>query len=455
MAAMKVKDVEDGESILNLKTKEITGGYGGIELENKNDAWSISTGNISASNKNGISDGIVSNVYSGGKSDITAEDVKAEGMGTVTGISVNQGSTLIEGKTVAAGKGESTVKADSVTATATGNENVYGLNVKNGTVIIGEEPGVFGMVTVTGENGNAHGVKVRDGTVVVHGTGDTAISTTVLSEKNHVETDVYGIEALGESDVTVAGDVYVKARADAAIGVDASRNTSVTISKGNIVVDNESLDTSETGGIGISAYEAGERTVVNVKEGSVISKAGFNGGYGICANSDEGGVLSVAVAKDVTAVNGIGLELFGDGQGKKDILIEGTLSGDTAIMLDSEDSAKDTSLTVWKVESTGSNGIAAWSGNCFESADASEVISGAINYIVKTVQATPGLFPRPRRMDRPWKSIMTWKPRMRMIRFITKPGTATKSRKHTTVTPNSNRTKAGSSIRFPAAAGSC
>lgn len=32
MAAMKVKDVEDGESILNLKTKEITGGYGGDRI---------------------------------------------------------------------------------------------------------------------------------------------------------------------------------------------------------------------------------------------------------------------------------------------------------------------------------------------------------------------------------------------------------------------------------------
>ena len=312
-----------------------------------------------------------------GKLHVIAQDVFASGTDDVSGIAVNQSNDNSK---------DITIEVDSVTATTTGDKkDVYGLDVKNGTVTIGGDSDASGKITVTGENGNAHGVKVRDGTIVVHGDGDTAISTTVVSEEHHVNSDVYGIEALGESDVTVAGGVYVKAKAETAIGVDVSRNSSVTISKGNIIVDNESSDTY-TGGLAIITYEADEKATANVNEGSVISKAGSDGGYGILASSDEGGVVSVAVAKDVIAVNGIGLELFGDGKGKKDILIEGILSGDTAIMLDNEDSAKDTSLTVWKVESTGSNGIAAWGGNHDETSDATEVISGAINYIVKLAE---------------------------------------------------------------------
>ncbi len=270
---------------------------------------------------------VVSNVYNGGTADITVEDVtvSAEG-GNITGISVNQ-----DGGTA----GTTEVKADSV------------------------------KVTLTGAYGNtAYGVEVTDGTVVI---GDKESEGNVIDAEASGDSNyAYGVFAKGSSEVTVNGGIAAKSEESA--GLYAADNADVTVTTGSV-----SVEASSSGsGIVIRADQKNEKASVNVEDGSVESK-GTGNMNGLTVYTQNKGEAVARVAGDVTA-DGRGVQIQTYEGGKIDVLIEGTLSGSRAVGFVNYEAAENTTLTVWQAESTKYQDLVGAGTSNF---------TAAINYIVK------------------------------------------------------------------------
>ena len=159
-------------------------------------------------------------------------------------------------------------------------------------------------------------------------------------------------------------------------GISASSNSKgkniVTVAKGTVE--------SENIGINTHSVEGGQSTVA--VQGDI-----YGGEIGISTYSNNDGSSSTAIAhSDVKAGdNGTGLYLANstDATGMNNILVEGTVSGGTAITLyDGDTTASNSTVTVWAAESKGEGkGLVTMENSASE--DAIDAFTKAINYIVK------------------------------------------------------------------------
>lgn len=286
-----------------------------------------------------------------GNSNVTAYGkVTAEGTVNVTGISADS----------------STVKADSVSVNQTGNMgDVYGVYADNATVIIGADQKAAGGVTVKSKSDSY---------------------------------DQYGIYAEGNADVTVVkGNVDLSAKYGNAIYVQNGRSgavATVTVKEGNVAghdssqgikilsfnsgkgivaVENGTVE-SETQGINVMAASGGQNLVT--VQGDV---SGNEKGIYAYSNGNESSNTVIAQSDVKGGDNGTGLDLSARNGGVNHILVEGTLSGGTAITLENDDAAADSTVTVWAAESKGD----LVAGEIGVSTDTINAFTKAINYIVK------------------------------------------------------------------------
>ncbi len=379
-----------GEAILKTgDVKEITATATGVNIFN---AGKESTVTVTAQNTGAV----VSNVSKGGEVDITVDDVTVTSDAeSVTGVSINQDSGLD-------GDGTTTVKADSVSATTTDdNSTATGVKVKDGTVIIGGEEGASGDVSAEagGKCVNATAIDA-DGDSDVTASGNVDATVTGITG-NYASSETSGIKAVGNSNVTVSGNVTAatKVSGDGTLytyGINAGGNSNVTVS-GNVTATTEATDSlniindgiyargntkvvvsgsevkAQGKGIIAEGNLAGKKITVDIEKGSVTA-TGENSTGILLRNTDQG-EAAVRVAGDVQA-QGNGLNLLSIGGGNADILIEGTLSGETAIHIGVYDAAYHTTLTTWKAESTGKLVNAGRD-------DVEDSFTAAINYIVK------------------------------------------------------------------------
>ena len=100
--------------------------------------------------------------------------------------------------------------------------------------------------------------------------------------------------------------------------------------------------------LGVSVIASGQDAFVDMTAKEITATGEYAFGAGIQA--EDGAMACLAVSGDISGdMGGLGLD-GGKGGGSIDVLIEGTLSGDDAVVVFSEGLEDSVTLTVWKAE---------------------------------------------------------------------------------------------------------
>jgi hypothetical protein len=306
------------------------------------------------------------------KADITADTIKGSDgagividsnyaditidAGTITTTSINNTNAL----EIYNNNAETTITAGKITSEtgfAVSLNGIYGdsvINVSADEIIGKRGNGVFlsGAKSVT----NLTAKSISGGIIYDAGTG-TGKGTLVINASD----GVYGGLTVDTQSDTSNNDITI----NSAVIMESDEYVTGIISRGNdkTIVKANSVTATTTG-------DGKEAIGMKVEGGTVIIGANDNATGNVTAKAENG--------------ESIGLKLTGTEN--KDVVINGTLTGNTAILLDNDAYADNSDLTVWKMETSGE------AGGVLISGDDTGSFAKAINYIVKTVQAATGTF---------------------------------------------------------------
>ena len=299
--------------------------------------------------------------------DVNVSAEKDEGYtgGVVASSEGGEAVINVEGTVTVKGDGEYNSTTGAV-ATVGGEESVAEVTVGDGIVVdAGTDEGAYGYgvsvyadegtaaVTVTGDisvSGEyAQGISVnatKDGTAEISVTGDITAEAEELAQGVHAEN--YG----GTIDIDVNGDITSENHG--IVLIDTTYVSSLNKKDYPAFSQDEFLYTEEGGNGGGDLYcheEDGKKIYYNAYNGEV---------YQAWENvSHDPGTTSVTVVGDVTAEEtGVYMDLTND-KSKMDVIVDGTLSGETQSVLVSEDTVLDNlTLTVWEIKANDEGNVA-------------------------------------------------------------------------------------------------
>ena len=259
---------------------------------------------------------------------------------------------------------------------------------------------VTGKTDVTGLNVNTMGCSSEEAKNTALGNNNItiAVNGNIITESENHTTGVYALGDLENANIsiTVDGDV-------SATGTLLSSGIIANANDGSNIDINVNGDVTSIGenGYGLAVYASDDSTASLNIGGSITSD-----GTGILVsnwNEEEignGARIEIKVAEDVTGGNK-GLEISGSESEQTNIIIAGTLKGEKdAVVINSEETAENVSLTVWKIEPDQDGNVATVLGDWpvdeatgqpirdYEKGRprdeaASEAFAKTINYIIK------------------------------------------------------------------------
>ena len=309
--------------------------------------------NISATSSEGFATGIHT------RSDSESEDSDGDSVVSVT----TSGDVTVEGKMFASGIESSTYSSDTTDINigggiyVNGDNNATGINTTgngNTKITIGTNIDVdgfysngiyaYGNSTISvGNDINANGTMTQ-GLLLGTGSGETNI--TIANDINSVASgddyaSAYGISGhLGTGDVSVTVGGNVTAKGSLKDGNDSSSAEGITIWGSN------------GGNIDISV---GGNVVQDAENGRAIS---LTDSYNDSSNDTLAPVITVSVAKDVTASD-TAIDIT---KNRKDstigVTVGGTVTGDEhSIVIDEDTKTDNVNITVWKVDTSNNQPI--------------------------------------------------------------------------------------------------
>ena len=253
-------------------------------------------------------------------------------------------------------EGQGTIRAEDITVETTEWDDAIGARV-NATAPKAQATVKAGEIAATaGEYGFAYGAQIKaadDGTVAVIAEAVTATAT---------ESEAWGVSATATDggvatvQVTGQGGVQIECR-DIGFGVDLTARGTDAVIQAQVAGDIAVQSPSYTKGAYVTAYTGGETELVC--GGSVIAEG--DDAIGLDVGAMEGGAqATVTVAGDVVAAGtgAIGLNVYAFDTGAAEVLVEGTISGATAVRVWGAGTEEAATLTVWALEGeiTGTRG---------------------------------------------------------------------------------------------------
>jgi len=328
---------------------------------------------------------------------------------------------------VITGQGSSVAEVNGNVTVSGNEEDVYGVKASNDNPEITSEIDVFGNVTVTstdsqftyGADATAHEGSAKvvvSGKVDVTGEGEYNWAYGVNDEANGKNTEATvvvsgGIKVdAGDAEGTRAVGVFAGARDEGfaetvvsggieatgqyARGIEAIVSGDGTVEV-NVEGDIQATGEAETGTAGIYTNNLGGTIDIHVAGDVDSTGDGLNmtdRPYDLTLTEDDvtAGTTRVEVTGDVTAAEaGARIDLVCD-ESKMDVIVDGTLSGESQSVLVSEETIADNlTLTVWEIKENKD-------GNLVErkaadgTTEADEELEKKIQYIIKIDPAQEG-----------------------------------------------------------------